>query len=193
METPRVPEPEPAPEPPPVEWAPSGIDLERVQSRFSWPRGYGRVGPFGGHYLVASLLLSVPSGRTDDVATVLVEDGGLRDYLHNSTARYPQCHSGLQEPHGGGSCASWDPHLHFGYSSDPGREPLQGWNAYARQDGPRQGRGVVKLTIRLLHPRTGEALEVARTALECNMRRDLRGLLDDIPPWFADRAVRIPR
>lgn len=187
----RPPEPEAEPEPPAVHWATPEANLETVQRRFRWPRNYGPTGPQGRQYLVAALLLTTPTGRADlrhDGAS-LVEDGAIRHYVANMMLSLGECHSDLQEPHGSEPCASWHPRHRYGFSTDPHQDPLRLWNTLASEDGPRPGRGIIKLTIRLWHPVTGSVYEVSRTARECNMRRDLKPIINRIPLIFADRVT----
>jgi len=181
--------PDPAPEPPPVDWAAAEIDLATVHNGFKWPRGYGRTGPRGGQYLVVSLLLTTPAGRANLVYTALAEDGGLRYELRSMMSGIYECHSELQEPHGGQPCASWHPRYTY---SAPEPDTLRARRAFAKLDGPRSGRGTVRLTIWLHHPSTGQLLEFSRTALECNLRRDLYPILAQVPASWPAPAASCP-
>ncbi|MEV0443834.1 hypothetical protein AB0I84_01830 [Streptomyces spectabilis] len=73
-----------------------------------------------------------------------------------------ECHSMLQEPHGGEPCASWHPTSRYWTEPRPDRYPNTEWARFETEDGPRQGRGTVTLSIRLEN-RFGKYVEVIRT------------------------------
>ncbi|MEV6668851.1 hypothetical protein [Streptomyces sp. NPDC051162] len=143
-----------------------------------WRRGVDPQGHRGIPYLLKTTRLSVPSGRhwERQELTDFYRDGSA----HLWTLRILECHSDLQEPHGGEPCASWHPLSRYAHEERPDRYPNDLWARLGSEDGPREGRGEVTFTIRLEN-RQGRYLEVARTVLECNMRRDLESMVREFP------------
>lgn len=143
-----------------------------------WRKGLEPQGHRGIPYLLMTYRLTVPSGREwgFEGLTDFYRDGNT----HLWTLRIAECHSMLQEPHGGEPCASWNPH--YGYWTDPRPDhyPNPEWARFEAEDGPREGRGTVTLSIRLEN-RFGDHVEVIRSAQECNMRRDLEPIVNDFP------------
>lgn len=143
-----------------------------------WPKWRGDepvTAPDGHPYLLATLRMSVTSGRTWQRHR-LIENDQLRTRLTPLLGTLPLSHSYLQEPHGGHTCRFSEPSLTMWQDTDPDHWPNTLYRQLTAEDGPRQGLGEVTVTLRL-EPRGGEACQVERVISECNVRADGRLLV----------------
>ncbi|WP_394426492.1 hypothetical protein [Streptomyces sp. SGAir0957] len=142
-----------------------------------WPlrlRQHPATGPNGRPYFLLLIRMEVPSGRFRE-DTVLVEDHAPRAHISNSMT-FGRIHSRLQEPHGGQPCG-----YAGGHTCPISREEARLYRQFATEDGPRDGLGEVRVTVRV-EDRSGRAvLDLQRTFPECNLLRDVRSLLPLIP------------
>jgi len=146
----------------------------------------GDRGPFGGIYVNGLILLAAPSGRVRRRST-LVQDGAVRALLGNALA-FVDRHSDLQEPHGGAECAM---PANYSRESAPDGYPHQLWQRLANVDGPRSGRGLLDVHIRLTAA-SGRFLEVRRTIPECNIHDDMETMLLELPEEFTGLTDSTP-
>lgn len=144
-----------------------------------WRADFPVTAPDGHPYLLATVRMTVPSGRHWQRHR-LVENHDLHTRLVPLLGVLPLSHSFLQEPHGGQKCRFHDPAVKVWQDSDPDRWPHTLYRRFAAEDGHRQGLGEVTVTLRL-ETQDGHVQQAARTVSECNVRADGRLILAQLP------------
>lgn len=140
----------------------------------AWLRQHTPTGSHGRPNLLLVIRMEVPCGRANERAC-LVEDHAPRSHISNSMT-FAHVHSMLQEPHGGQPCAFVD---QLPYTDSGTDARLYG--QYLTKDGPREGIGEVTVTVRVESRSGAPVLDLRRTFPECNLIRDVRSLLPEIP------------